>query len=73
MLKQGITKLMPSDLIRQISLMEDLSTPRMIRSLFPVLKYDYRGGDYFSKLYKEIYPHLLPSIVSISGSLVTAP
>lgn len=42
---------------------------RAIRSQNPVFKYDYKSGDYFPKLYKEVYPFLFSSIIDLTGGL----
>jgi len=39
----------------------------------PIFKYDYKSGDYFPKLYKEAYAFLLPSMLSLTSGLRTAP
>jgi heme/copper-type cytochrome/quinol oxidase subunit 1 len=39
----------------------------------PVFKYDYKSGDYFPKLYKELYAHLFSSINDITGGLRQSP
>lgn len=46
---------------------------RFIRSHNPIFKYDYKSGDYFPKLYKEVYPYLFPSIIELTGGLRQAP
>ena len=37
-----------------------------------VFKYDYKSGDYFPKLYKEIYTHLYSSIFNLTSGLKTS-
>lgn len=37
----------------------------------PIFKYDYKAGDYFPKLYKEIYTHLFTTIGSLTSGLRT--
>ena len=39
----------------------------------PIFKYDYKAGDYFPKLYKEVYNHLFSSIIDLTGGLKQAP
>lgn len=39
----------------------------------PIFKYDYKSGDYFPKLYKEVYSHLFSSIIDLTGGLRQAP
>jgi hypothetical protein len=49
---------------------EELSTnSRFIRFDNPVFKYDYKSGDYFSKLYKDVYSFLMPSIIDLTSGL----
>lgn len=49
------------------------STPRYYRFNDPIFKYDYKSGDYFPKLYKEIYQHLFTTILNITNGLKTNP
>jgi hypothetical protein len=39
----------------------------------PIFKYDYKSGDYFPKLYKEIYTYLFSSSLDITSGLRSAP
>jgi hypothetical protein len=39
----------------------------------PVFKYDYKSGDYYPKLYKEVYPYLFTSAIDLTGGLRQAP
>lgn len=39
----------------------------------PVFKYDYKSGDYFPKLYKEVYSYLFSTSIDVTGALRTAP
>ncbi len=39
----------------------------------PVFKYDYKSGDYFPKLHKEVYPYLISSIANLTSGLKTSP
>lgn len=39
----------------------------------PVFKYDYKSGDYFPKLYKEVYTYLFSSIIDLTSGLRTSP
>lgn len=39
----------------------------------PVFKYDYKSGDYFPKLYKDVYSHLFSSILDLTSGLRTSP
>ena len=38
-----------------------------------VFKYDYKSGDYFSKLYKENFTYLFTSMLNLTSGLRTAP
>jgi hypothetical protein len=37
----------------------------------PIFKYDYKAGDYFPKLYKEVYTYLFPTIGDLTSGLRT--
>lgn len=39
----------------------------------PLFKYDYKSGDYFPKLYKEVYSYLFPTIANLTGGLRASP
>jgi hypothetical protein len=39
----------------------------------PVFKYDYKSGDYYPKLYKELYSFLFTSSIELTGGLRQAP
>lgn len=53
---------------------EELSAnSRFLRFDNPVFKYDYKSGDYFPKLYKDLYSFLIPSILDLTSGLRTAP
>ena len=36
-------------------------------------KYDFKSGDYFPKLYKEIYTYLFSTILDTTSALRTSP
>lgn len=55
-----------------ISEEETSETSRNVRFTNPVFKYDFKSGDYFPKLYKEIYPHLFSTLSDITTGLRTA-
>jgi len=38
-----------------------------------LLKYDYKSGDYFPKLYKEVYTYLFTSAIDVRGAVRYAP
>jgi heme/copper-type cytochrome/quinol oxidase subunit 1 len=46
---------------------------RYLKFFNPVFKYDYKSGDYFIKLYKEVYTHMFSSILDLTSGLKTAP
>jgi hypothetical protein len=46
---------------------------RFSRFSDPVFKYDYKSGDYFPKLYKEVYKQLFVSLMNITNGLKTSP
>lgn len=51
---------------------EELSNnSRFLRFNNPVFKYDYKSGDYFPKLYKDLYSFLIPSILDLTSGLRT--
>lgn len=51
---------------------EELSnSARYLRFSNPLFRYDYKAGDYFPKLYKEIYSHLFTTINDLTGGLRT--
>ncbi len=52
---------------------ENLNSSRHVKFNNPVFKYDYKSGDYFPKLYKEVYSHLYSSILNLTGGLRTSP
>lgn len=52
---------------------ESSENTRACRFSNPILRYDYKSGDYFPKLYKEIYPYLFQTIANVSGGLRIAP
>jgi hypothetical protein len=39
----------------------------------PIFKYDYKSGDYFPKLYREVYTFLFSTLIDLTGSLRQAP
>lgn len=39
----------------------------------PIFKYDYKSGDYFPKLYKEVYTFLFSTLIDLTGGLRQAP
>lgn len=51
---------------------EELSNnSRFLRFNNPIFKYDYKSGDYFPKLYKDLYSFLIPSILDLTSGLRT--
>jgi len=54
------------------SLGENVSESRFLRYTNPVFKYDYKSGDYFPKLYREVYTYLFTTINNITGGLRSA-
>jgi len=46
---------------------------RYLRFYNPVFKYDYKSGDYFPKLYKEVYSYLFTSANDVTNSVRTSP
>jgi hypothetical protein len=46
---------------------------RYLRFYNPVFKYDYKSGDYFPKLYKEVYTYLFTSANDVTNSVRTSP
>ncbi len=53
---------------------EELSNnSRYLKFYNPVFKYDYKSGDYFPKLYKEVYNYLFTTIGELTSSVRTAP
>ena len=48
---------------------ESSSNYKKLKSNNPVFKYDYKSGDYFPKLYKEVYAHLFSSIFNLTSGL----
>jgi len=54
-------------------LIEHGEIKRYYRFSDPIFKYDYKSGDYFPKLYKEIYQHLFTTILNLTGGLKTSP
>ena len=51
---------------------EEISTTsRVLRFNNPIFKYDYKSGDYFPKLYKDLYSFLIPSILDLTSGLRT--
>lgn len=46
---------------------------RYLRFSNPVFKYDYKSGDYFPKLYKEIYTSLFTTMLDLTGGLKASP
>jgi heme/copper-type cytochrome/quinol oxidase subunit 1 len=43
------------------------------RTITPVFKYDYKSGDYFPKLSKELYSHLFTTLNDVTGGLRPSP
>jgi len=39
----------------------------------PLFKYDFKSGDYFPKLYKEIYTYLFSTILETTSDIRTSP
>jgi heme/copper-type cytochrome/quinol oxidase subunit 1 len=53
---------------------EELSeNSRYLKFYNPIFKYDYKSGDYFPKLYKEVYSHLFSTILDLTSGLRTTP
>ena len=52
---------------------EASALPRYLKVHNPIFKYDYKSGDYFPKLYKELYPHLFSSLLDLTSGLRTSP
>lgn len=52
---------------------ETSETSRYLKFYNPVFKYDFKSGDYFPKLYKEVYSYLFLSMSEAVGSLRSAP
>jgi len=51
---------------------ETSETFRYLKFYNPVFKYDFKSGDYFPKLYKEVYGYLFLTMSEAAGSLRTA-
>lgn len=51
---------------------ESSSNSRYLRFYNPVFKYDYKSGDYFPKLYKEMYTSLFTTISELTSGLRTS-
>lgn len=45
---------------------------RYLKFSNPVFKYDYKSGDYFPKLYKEVYTSLFTTLNDLTGGLKTS-
>ena len=52
---------------------ETSEVSRYLRFYNPVFKYDFKSGDYFPKIYKEVYTYLFMSRADALGSLRNAP
>lgn len=52
---------------------ETSDVSRYLRFYNPVFKYDFKSGDYFPKIYKEVYTYLFMSRADALGSLRNAP
>lgn len=52
---------------------ENHNNARYLRFYNPIFKYDYKSGDYFPKLYKQVYNYLFTSINDLTNSVRTAP
>jgi heme/copper-type cytochrome/quinol oxidase subunit 1 len=53
---------------------EELSSDyRYLRFNNPIFKYDYKSGDYYPKLYKDVYPFLFTSVNDLTGGLRQSP
>ena len=48
---------------------ESTSNYRYQKFLNPLFKYDYKSGDYYPKLYKEVYPFLFTSFIELTGGI----
>lgn len=53
------------------SFQEKSNNSRYIRFYSPIFKYDYKSGDYFTKLHKDLYFYLIPSTVDLTSGLKT--
>ena len=63
----------PSSFITKYTNEETSNTSRYLRFYNPVFKYDFKSGDYFPKIYKEMYTYLFMSRADALGSLRNAP
>ncbi len=61
-----------SSFINKYSQEENSETFRYLKFFNPVFKYDFKSGDYFPKLYKEVYSYLFLTMSEAAGSLRTA-
>ena len=52
---------------------ETSEVSRYLRFYNPIFKYDFKSGDYFPKIYKEVYTYLFMSRADALGSLRNAP
>ena len=52
---------------------ENHNNSRYLKFYNPVFKYDYKSGDYFPKLYKQVYSYLFTSLNDVTNSVRTAP
>lgn len=58
--------------ITQFTNEENSDASRYLRFYNPIFKYDYKSGDYFPKLYKEVYNSLFITISELTSSIRTA-
>jgi hypothetical protein len=52
---------------------ETPASPRGLRFNNPIFKYDYKVGDYFPRINKELYFYLFSTLSEITGGVRTAP
>jgi len=52
---------------------ETSDVARYLKFYNPIFKYDYKSGDYFPKLYKEMYSSLFVTISELTSSIRTSP
>ena len=54
-------------------IMESSANQRFQKFNNPIFKYDYKSGDYFPKLYRDLYTHLFSTLIDLTSGLRTAP
>lgn len=62
-----------NNFINKYSNEEISNTSRFLRFYNPIFKYDYKSGDYFPKLYEQVYSSLFATINDLTSSIRTAP